>query len=361
MSTTHRFIDDLIPVILENNDHWWPRDLCRLATVSPGWLFHIRKILYSTPNLHSFDSCSLLARTFTENEPLSALLTGINLRPMHGSKSKPLSAKDRNSLRFILSLDGLRSVTIGGYLAVRAERFLGFLGRPDMVHELHIDGSLLHDALSSRPSLEWDESMMYRFPNLQKLQLTRLELDIIPPTIPSTLALTNLVFNNVDIISGYISYILHTVPTLDRLCVITKTSMDFDEQVRLMLGSCAIRVLHYEVQGEFPSGQSIFTGDTPSSSSLQSLYLKGLPLDVESLSSIQQHFQNLEELSIGGRTVHITLDEWVAFVRSGALPLLRFLGVPQGTYCPPFLRWTASVTEPVRKASAIRNIELSLN
>ena len=118
-------VDDLISVILESNDHWWPRDFQRLALVSPGWLGPIRRRLYACPTLRTFTACTLFVRTVTENPHILSLVQGINLSPVIPTGALyAVTDKDMASLRLILSLKGLQNVTLGGELAIQAERFI---------------------------------------------------------------------------------------------------------------------------------------------------------------------------------------------------------------------------------------------
>ena len=190
-SQSPRFIDDLVYLILESDDHWWPRDLIRLARVSLAWLGPVQKRLYARPSIRSFRACGLLARTLTENPCLLSLLHGIDMRPSIGFDvdDRGLSTMEMASLRYILSLDGLKSLTLGGELAVQAERFLHSLVHADAVTELHIDGTHCagygsHLRCQKAASLEWDEIMAFKFPNLRKLKLCNLELDILHPPMP---------------------------------------------------------------------------------------------------------------------------------------------------------------------------------
>lgn len=326
------FIDDLVHLILESDDHWWPRDLLRLARVSSAWLEPARRRLYAYPTLHTFRACSLFARTLSENIPLLHLLKGINFRPMvekHIKDSQP-NYRDMAGLRYILGLDGLRSITLGGELAVGAKRFIHLMANSPTVNELRIDGSLLVDSLSSRPSLEWDETMAFKFPNLRTLHLVNLELDISYPSMSYELPITDLILDSVEIISGYLVHLLHETPTLHRLSLSAKTASEFDEQLRLVLDSCAIHTLHLEELGDVPFYQPIFDSDSPPRPSLNCLHLSGVRVDTETLALVGQKCQNLQELSITGRMIRVTPQEWAGLVGSGTFPSLRHLRVPWG-------------------------------
>ncbi|KAF8078413.1 hypothetical protein FPV67DRAFT_1465171 [Lyophyllum atratum] len=314
------FIDDLIPVILESDDHWWPRDLHRLAQVSSAWLGPVRRRLFAVPSLHSFQTCSQLARALSNNTALLSLVKGVELRPMlaNNADDRRVSPEDSANLKFIFALEGLEHVTLGGLLAVKAEKFLHAFGDPQSVLHLHIDGSLLSHSLSIHPSLEWDESIAFQFTHLKTLRLTSIELDISYPSIPYQLQLSMLQLDHVTIMSGYLSHLLHETPSVPHL-----------SQVRLVLDSCAIETLEYEVETDASSHHHIFDGDPPF------LYFASLPPPY--------WCSGLDDL---GRMVTILPCEWISFITAGHLPRLRSLGLPWGTKQPPFVRWLLNAAAP---------------
>jgi hypothetical protein len=365
-----RFIDDLIPLILECHDHWWPRDLVRLSVVSAAWLVSSRKRLYERPSLRSFRACSQLARSLKQNPSLQSLLKGIDIRPFVGSNTNEgvLLAGEMESLRFILSLGGLKSVTLGGELAVGAQRFLNMMTNPDAVTELYIDGNLLNVGNSylrrRKPaSFEWDEVIAFKFHNLRKLKLSNLELDITFPSIPYELCISDIIIDNVEITNGYLHQLLNeSWASLRHLDVVAKTATEFDEQMRLILDYCGptLEFLHYDVRDSH-STEPLFDFDSVPSPSLLQLSLGGVELDFDTLASIGQCCRNLQELSITGRSVSVTPDQWVSFLNSGALPSLKTLITPWATKYPPFTRWTDAAGNTVQKASEARAINLPLN
>lgn len=361
-SLRSRLVDDLIPFVLESNNHWWPRDLIRLARVSQAWVGHARRRLYASPTLHSFDACSQLARTLSDNPSLLPLIKSIDVRPM--SRSSPSASqpgiKEGAGVRFILGLEGLESVTLGGYLAFGAERFLQSLGDPYAVKNLHIDGSLMADSLSSRPSLEWDESLAFKFQSLRTLRLTSIELDIIYPSIPYQLSILELVLNNITITSGFLSHLLHETPSLERLCVLTKNASEFDEHLRLVLVSCHVHVLECEMQADLPSHHAIFDSSSQLPS-LRCLRLSGFQMDTDSLYAIGQSCRNLEELLISGRMVNVRPRDWVRFLESGIPSSLRNLGLPWGTNQPPFVKWHDAAKQEILAAAALRGVHVVPN
>lgn len=355
-----RFIDDLVPLILESSDHWWPQDLLRLAQVSSAWLEPARRLLYASPSIHTFCACSQLARTLSDNPALLSFVKGLDLRPRTENTPEDalLIAKGRADLKFLFGLESLQFITLGGYLAVHAERFLNALADTESIKDLHIDGSSLAHSLSLRPSFEWGESIAFRFPNLKSLRFTDVELDITFPSIPYQLQLSDLVLDNVTIMGGYISHLLHETPSLQRLCVRSKTASEFDEHIKAVLASCAVRVLEYEVQTDLPSLVPLFEHDSPRLPSLRCLRLRGVQVDLEALTYIGEKCQNLEELVISGRMVAILPCDWVAFLQARALPLLRSIGLPWGTKHPPFKRWCGADVEKVLKAASLDTLTL---
>lgn len=348
-----QFVEDLIPEILGFN-FWWPRDLLQLALVSPPWLFYARRLLYSKPGLRSFSACTRFARSIQNNPHLQSLIKGIELYP---NDSRHLGFEEMHAIRIILGLDGLRSVTLGGEVAVSAERFLNCLVHSHTVRELTIDGTLIANSLSARPSFEWDEVMACKFSAVQKMRLVHLDLDIVN-TSSYQLQLTDLALENVDIISGNLPWLLQNTTTLKHLRVSGESSRELDEQVSLVLDSYRLESLHYQT-GSSPSWNLLlFDRSFASAASLRSLHLEGVRVDFEILSTIHARCPAMEHLYICGRYVPLTLEEWVVFVASGLFPALRMLGLPEGTFGPPFTKWTAPSKPALQKACSRRGVLL---
>jgi len=342
------FINDLVPLIFESHSHWWPRDLVALATVSPYWSTHARKRLYAHPTIYSFSASTLLARTLRENPSLIPLIRGITLRPMKARNlTRELEACALSALRSLLALEGLNRVTLGGELAVKAARFLKLIAVPDVVEELHIDGSLVGHRLSCPPSLEWDESMTIQFPNLKKLRLTRVELDISPPSVQTPLTISSLHLEDVNITHGFLPHLLNGTPSLEHLHVNTKDAAVYNEQIQLVLASCAVGCLHYEVERErhgnapFPDGEN--------SKTLRCLHLRGLFVDLGLVTGIGVMCRNLVELVVYGREVRVGARQWATLIANGGFESLRRLGLPWGN-------WTNDEVEEVRSACVSKGI-----
>lgn len=155
--TMSHFVEDLIPVILDSIDHWWDRDFARLALVSPAWLYHVRRKLYTSPILHSFSACASLAQTLNADPYLTSLVQHLTLRPCTDISRVSPSPEGRMAVRTLLGLNNLRSLVLGGELANQSERFLGFVTAADTLTQLHIDGTLLRRSLTSRASISWSE------------------------------------------------------------------------------------------------------------------------------------------------------------------------------------------------------------
>ncbi|TFK40966.1 hypothetical protein BDQ12DRAFT_678664 [Crucibulum laeve] len=360
MSTFPRCINDLIPVILDSDNHWWPRDLLRLARVSTEWLIHVRRRIYTCPTLLSFKACFLLCRTLTESSHLLALINAIDLRPavIESCADRPLSMKDRSSIRFLLGMEGLHAISLGGRLAVKAERFLASISEPHTVKELCIDGSQLRDVLRCPPSLEWDESIAARFSSLNKLHLRHIELDVIFSSPSCTPPIADLILDNVNIISGYLLSILPVPPTTCCLRISTKSAAECDEHVALILEACSVESLEYEVQEDSTAENCIFDTITVDCPSLRSLHLNGVRIDSNTLLSISLRCMNLEELVVFGRMVHITAGEWVQFMNVGSLSSLKRLGLPEGICCPPFKAWEPAIANTLTEASVSQQLIL---
>ena len=190
-------VDDLIPLFLEGHENWWPRDLLRLALVSLAWVGPIRRLLYAYPRLQSYKSCTLFARTLSGNTNLSPLIQGLDLCPAFTEDG--LTEEDMASLRFVLNLKGLRSMTLGGQLAMQAERFIQMMGSTHTISSLHIDGSYISQSCGStslwRPaSLRWDDSVAFRFArSLRTLRLSNIQLSIADADISYALRIRSLI------------------------------------------------------------------------------------------------------------------------------------------------------------------------
>lgn len=356
------FVDDLVPLILDANHNWWPRDFVALSLVSSAWLYHARKRLYPCPTVCSFRAAVLLADTLSRGSYLASLVEGISLQPaMLDVQSRRPQPAELKALRYLLGLEGLRRITLGGELAVKAERFLRLIANPDEVEELHIDGSAIVQRMSSSASLEWDESLAFGFPSLNKLRLTHTELDIIPPSIPYTTPITQLILENTYIVDGYLINLLTGTKSLKRLHVTTSDPDVFGEQLRLVLASCTVECLHYDAQKVNKADPFVVHIVPTNAGTLRCLHLKGLFVDLAVLTLVNDICLNLVELAISGRAVRISPQEWVDFIRSGAFSSLQRLSLPWGTNGPPFLTWPQTDIEKIQKACASRAIPLSLH
>ncbi|OCH96561.1 hypothetical protein OBBRIDRAFT_787118 [Obba rivulosa] len=363
-----RLVDDLIPVILDSNGHWWPRDLQRLALVSYAWIGPVRRRLYSSPNLRSYRACTLFARTLASNPDLAGLIRALELHPAVERLSGyvGISEKEMASIRSILSLEGLRKVTLGGDLAVQADRFLQTLASSASLVELNIDGSGPTGngtaQLNSHrvASLEWDEVMAFKFPRLRHLRLSDVQLTIVPSFMPCPTRLTSLTLHNVDIVDGVLSDMCHEAwDCLRVLTVTTKSPEAMDEHVRTLLEVCKnLDTLHFDACHEAPGVEALTDVQPPAGISLRELRISGFDITPQFLASIGRVCEGLRDLSVAGRLVRVTPEDWAAFLASGALPGLQRLATPAGTCRPPFSHWSQGMGQQVEAACAARNIAL---
>ncbi|EMD41738.1 hypothetical protein CERSUDRAFT_79376 [Gelatoporia subvermispora B] len=309
----------------------------------------------------------LFARTLTSNPDLAALVRTLELRPAIDASDHHawVSEKEMSSVRSILDLKGLQKVTLGGNLAVRADRFLHALASSSTLVELNIDGTRppssgnAHLNSHTAASLEWDEIMAYRFPRLRQLRLSDVQLTIIPSLMPCPTRLTSLTLHNVDIADGVLSDLCHEAwDSLRVLTVTTKCPEAMDEHVRSLLDVCEnLDTLQYDAC-ETP-GVEAFTDTEPSAGiSLRELRLSGFDITPQSLASIGRICKGLRELSVAGRLVRVTPEDWATFLASGALPALQRLATPAGTCRPPFAHWSQGMGQQVQDACAARNVAL---
>ena len=358
-------VDDLIPIILESDDHWWPRDFQRLALISPAWLTPVRKRLYATPSLRSFRACTLFARTLTENPILLPYLRGLELRPIADGR-RALGEEEMRGLRYILGLNGLQSITLGGDLAISAERFLHFMVNSRTVATLHIDGYVVPDdrassAVHRLPSLEWDDVIAFRFPSLRALTLSNVALTIYPPTSERPGTLSHLALNNVDIIDGFLPDLCQGAwETLRVLKVVGTSTVDLDDHILSMLDVCHnLQELHYAAVDKSIHPSIFDNEETPTSPNLQALHVSGFDVNPQTLHAIAQTFPNLVDFTLLGRIIRIPPEEWNWFVQSGKLPHLRRLVTPAGTNVPPFTFWSADQSAALQDTCRSRGIDLA--
>ncbi|EJF66550.1 hypothetical protein DICSQDRAFT_95047 [Dichomitus squalens LYAD-421 SS1] len=356
-------VDDLVHVIIESDDHWWPRDFQRLALISSAWLTPVRKRLYATPSLRSFRACKLFARTLSENTTLLSYLRGLDLRPIADGR-RLLDAEEMQSLRFILALKGLQAIAFGGDLAVSAERFIHVMVDTHAITTLHIDGYSSSDghALSTvhrLPSLEWDDVVAFRFPHLRQLTLSNLALTIHPPTLERPSVMTRLTLSNVDIVDGFLPDLCSAAwDSLRVLKVVGKSAVDMDDHIISMLEACpGLEELHYAAT-DMSTQPSIFDEEAPTCPNLQILSVSGFDVNPQTLDAIARACPKLAELAILGRIIRIAPDEWTLYVQSAKLPCLRRLVTPAGTNLPPFTFWSPDQRGALQHACQSRGIQL---
>ena len=365
-------VDDLIPIILESDDHWWPRDFQRLALISPSWVAPVRKRLYARPSLRSFHACRLFARTLLDNPDLLPYLHDLDLRPVADGR-RTLEEQEMQSLRYILGLKGLRSVTLGGDLAVSAERFLHVMTETRTITSLHIDGHCIPDddhayaanpQFHTLPSLVWDDVIAFRFPFLQSLTLSNVALTVYPSAMERPGALEQLALHNVDIVDGSLPD-LGSWEHLRVLRVVGKSAAEMDEHMRAMLEACeGVEELHYEAV-DMSSRPSIFDEDEngdgpPPCPALLQLCLAGFDANPHTLLSLADACPNLTDLAVLGRMVRVPQDEWTTFVQSGRLADLQRLVVPAGQNKPPFIFWEPHQRDELRDACRSRGVSLAV-
>ena len=358
-----RIVDDLIPVILESDDHWWPRDLHRLALVSPAWVGSVRRRLYACPKLHSFHACTLFTRTVSRSSHLLALIRGIDLRPVI-TQSPTLTEEDMASLRFVLNLQGLQTVTLGGELALRVERFIQMMCHAHSIISLHIDGSYLSRDMTyhQAASLNWDDSIASRLVrSLRTLRLTDLHLDVTPSDIPLPLRVQSLILENVSVESGSIEDLhLESWASLRHLSI-SSSSPQSSESLALPLLECCehLESLSYEACGGTAHGE-LFEQDLPTFPTLRELRLFDVDLNPQTLTFLTGACRHLVQLSVLGRAPQLSGQDWMDLLQSGALPSLRVLETSSGRNQPPsgFRRWPEETCHQLRSVCATRNITL---
>ena len=358
-----QLVDDLIPCILDAYDHWWPRDYTRMALVSPVWLTHIRKRLYECPALYTSSSCIAFAQVIGCNPLLTSLVRGIDLRPaIDHSTGASYAAKLMASLRRILSIPGLRKVTLGGRLAVGAERFLQFLTNPQNVTELCIDGSYPDSDPSARTgTLEWDDISSCRFVHLQALTLSNLDITTISWGT-SCGRLTSLELDNVAIVEGSMLDIiedsLHSLRSV-RLCVRdVSNAAPMDELLCELTERCnALENLSYEHSSQMAYE---FMVTAPSRCpSIRRLRLSGLFLP--SVAHLVERCNKLEVLEVVDHEARIDSTAWASLIVSDVIPTLRQLTISLPYWYPREPCRLNNRYHLLRAACGKRNIAFSLD
>lgn len=363
-----RIVDDLIPLILESDDHWWPRDLQRLAAVSLAWVGPVRRILYAFPRLQSFHACTLLARTLSGNTHLLTLIRGLDLCPATVGDCS-LTEEDMASIRFILNLKGLQSMTLGGQLAVRAERFIQMMSSTHSITSLHIDGSHItqvHEGSSSRypASLSWDDSIAFRFArSLRTLRLTSLHLSLAEPDVPYALRVGSLILEDVVVDSGSIQDLCHeSWSHLHQLSISSGISHAHSlDQLALPLLECCEHLESLRYEACTGAHGELFEEGLPGFSSLRNLCLYDINVNPQTLALLAQTCRSLVQLSVLGRTVRLAAQDWAELLHSGGLPSLRSLETSSGRNIPPsgFLRWSKETCSELQSTCTARGVKLT--
>ncbi|EIM83364.1 uncharacterized protein STEHIDRAFT_123800 [Stereum hirsutum FP-91666 SS1] len=363
-----RLVDDLIPLILESSDSWWSCDYARLMRVSPAWASFVRTRLYARPQLHTFDACTLLARTIRENPGIASFITGLDLCPVPVEDSY-LIRIDISSIRTLFSVEGLRFVALRQELAVDAERFLRCLARPETLEELIIDGHSF-DFMSGwdplylrKPArLRWDQEMTSKFPNLCRLRVSHAELSIPYKSPIHRLQLTHLDLDKVTIVQGQLHNLSTSWDELQSLDIIALADIDLHRHLPLLLSSCcsSLRSLHIQVLGTHCE-DLIFSDTTAATSamsfpSLLEVRLSGIDASAHTLQCIEKWCPKLEVFVVLGRKVRVAPLEWVAFLASGALPSLQGFKAPGGTGREATQKWTEEEEKRVMDACVERQV-----
>lgn len=363
-----RLVDDLIPYILEVYPSFWDRDYVSLARVSRAWVAPIRKLLYKNPALYTFRACTFLARSLSYNAALIPLVRGLYLYPStSNSEGGRVTPADTAGLRRLLTIPGLERLSLGGDLAVRAERFLNALASPQTIKHLSIDGSFdcffhVNRGPHRRASLEWDASLALRFRNLKSLELTDLELEVVSPPAKCILPLETLRLERVSLTGGYLASLARGAWTrLRTLHVTVRKGWEFDEQVRLVLAACAETLEKFEFSTlELDVGGDLnLFGDDPALKfpKLQSVLLGGANVTPEILHQLHTRCSALTTLDVSGRNNLVTPSEWVEMLRNGWWPRLVKLSAPGGTG-PPFMFWSETMARPVIEACERRGTDV---
>jgi hypothetical protein len=357
MKYHYKFIDDLIPLILDADEHWWQCHLAALAAVSHAWLYYVRQRLYACPDIRTFSAVQKLANTLETNEYLASLVRGISLQPSgrSGSLQGVVGAiKAMKAIRMLLGLEGLKRISVGGDMG---ERYIRLIGNPEMVEDLHISGQT---ALVRERALTWDEMLTLRFPRLKKIRLSEIDLEVMWPTVEYPASFTQLILEDVDIRGGRLVQMLNGAKWLGCLHISSCGRVEEEEELREVLGSCVVECLRYQVRTTFGRWNPFSELGAECGRTVRCLHLDGHLVDVGILDTLRVVFCNLEVLDVRGHLVSVLASEWTEFVSGGALRSLRRLGLPWGTNRPPFVKWNSREMGEIRGACAKRRIGMIL-
>lgn len=340
MKYNDKFIEDLIPLILDADDHWWQSHLATLAIVSQGWLYYVRKRLYACPDIRTVDAARKLANTLEENEYLGWMVSGIILLP--GLRNEPALRLGGGikAIRMLLGLEGLRKITIGGDI----NRCLGLVGNPEGVEELQIRGQR---ELGWPTTVEWDERLTFGFPRLKKMALREIDLDVMWPTVGHPASFTELILEDVAIVGGRLTQMLNGAQRLRCLHISGSDMVNEEAKLKEVLRSCAVECLHYEVRKTSGRWNPFSDLGPEGGRTVRCLHLEGHLLDSGILDTLQEVFWNVEELVVSGRTVNVLAREWAELLSSGGLSSLKRIGLPWGTNKPPFVKWNKTEEEAI--------------
>lgn len=292
-------LQDLIPVIIECGAHWWPRDLANLCRVSAAWLYPARRMLYNCPQLTAYRACSLLARSVKEDMRLQSFVKGVCLCPMPDYSNCTQQASCVDSLRTILAIDGLRSITLGGELSIAADRFLHMVTNPSAVVNLRIDGGLMFaGTFRSGPSLTWDESIALKFGNLRSLDLSNLVLDIDMDMFEYSTMIRTLVIDNVELCQGHLVSLAGSGGVVEHLSVTASNGSEYDEEIREMLAVCGVRSLTYKVKEERGSSEALFGSEMGVLPALREMETEGIFVDRKLVAALCPALERLEVVGI---------------------------------------------------------------
>lgn len=206
-----------------------------------------------------------------------------------------------DSLRTILAIDGLRSITLGGELSIAADRLLHMVTNPSTVIHLRIDGGLMFvGSLPSGPSLTWDESIALKFGNLRSLDLSNLVLDIDMdvPMLEYSSMIRTLVVDNVELCHGHLVSLIGPGGVVEHLSVTASNASEYDEEIREMLALCAVRSLTYKVMEKRGSSEGLFGGDMGPLPALREMETEGVFVDRELVAALCPGLERLEVVGI---------------------------------------------------------------
>ncbi|KAI0784345.1 hypothetical protein C8Q75DRAFT_779798 [Abortiporus biennis] len=273
------------------------RDLADLALVS-----------------RSFQSCSLITTTLSDNPDFVSFLRAIDIAPQTNIHSSSQRMKEKRRIltlmRCLVPFEGLGSTQ----LQIQLE--LGFTCAETMI-PTHIGPlltslTLVSDRSEGITKIDWG-ILSERCPNLKRMGLESVYIKLLPPSSVTPWNIEKLKVNNAVIanVSADIQYLLYEKWHILRTLEISYTSSDFDLNATEMLRKCTglevLKLTKFEYL-EYPLVDALFNAELDPISSLRTLHLGNF--EVRDAAHIIRCCPNVEVVILEGSLKIMTYMLW---------------------------------------------------